>query len=117
MQQSFIPKYMPFWRVWNIAFRRALSTEQYQSALIVGLLCWPLNCMPCLPELYYSTEILFRNWLCLKEFDWCGSLDTVVSMGSRRACKDGTKFCLCGAGALSFVGTLEFQAEGAGVVI
>jgi hypothetical protein len=28
--------------------------------------------MPCYPELYYSAEILFRNWLCLKEFDWCG---------------------------------------------
>jgi hypothetical protein len=30
-------KDMLFWRVWNIAFWRALSTEQYQSALIVGL--------------------------------------------------------------------------------
>jgi hypothetical protein len=44
----------------------------------------PLNCMACLPELYYSAEILFRNWLCLTEFDWCGSLDTLVSMGMRR---------------------------------
>jgi hypothetical protein len=26
----------------------ALSTEQYQSVLIVELLCWPLNRMPCL---------------------------------------------------------------------
>jgi hypothetical protein len=52
------------------------STEQYQSVFIVGLLCWPLNRMPCLPELYYSEEIRFRNWLCLTEFDWCGSLDT-----------------------------------------
>jgi hypothetical protein len=58
--------YVLFWRVLNIAFRRALSTEQYQSALICVLLCWPLNRMPCLPELYYSAEILFRNWLCLK---------------------------------------------------
>jgi hypothetical protein len=33
--------------------------------------------MSCLPELYYSAEILFRNWICLTEFDWCGSLDTV----------------------------------------
>jgi hypothetical protein len=30
-----------FWRVRNIAFWRALSTEKYQCALIVGLLCWP----------------------------------------------------------------------------
>jgi ribonuclease HI len=28
--------------------------------------------MPCLPELYYSAKILFKNWLCLTEFDWCG---------------------------------------------
>jgi hypothetical protein len=48
------PKYMLFWRVRNIAFQRALSTEQYQSALIVGLLCWPLNRMPLPAELYYS---------------------------------------------------------------
>jgi hypothetical protein len=46
--------------------------------------CCPLNCMPCLPELFYSVEILFRNWLCLTEFDWCGSLDTVESMEMRR---------------------------------
>jgi hypothetical protein len=84
MLQSFNPKYMIFRRVRNIAFRRALTTEEYQSALIVGLLCWPLNLMPCLPELYYSAEILFRNWLCLTEFDWCGSLATVVSMEMRR---------------------------------
>jgi hypothetical protein len=45
-------------------FRRALTTttDQYKSGLILGLLCWPLNHMPCLPELYYSEEILFRNW-------------------------------------------------------
>jgi hypothetical protein len=38
--------------------------------------------MPCLPEteLYYSAGIRFKNWLCLTEFDWCGSLDTVVSI-------------------------------------
>jgi hypothetical protein len=84
MLRSFNPKYMMFWCVRNIAFRRALSTERYQSALIEELLCWPLNCMPCLPELYYSAEILFRNWFCLTEFDWCGSLDTVVSMEMRR---------------------------------
>jgi hypothetical protein len=78
MLQSFNPKYILLWRVRNIAFQRALSTEQYQSALIVGLLCWPLNRMPCFPELYYSAEILFRNWLCLIEFDWCGSLDTGI---------------------------------------
>jgi hypothetical protein len=71
---------MLFWRVRNIAFRRALSTEQYQSALIVGLLCWPLNRKPCLLELYYSAKILFMNWLCLTKFDWCQSLDTVVSV-------------------------------------
>jgi hypothetical protein len=40
--------------------------------------------MPCLPELYYNVGICFRNWLCLTEFDWCGFLDTVVSMGMRR---------------------------------
>jgi hypothetical protein len=49
--------------------RRAFSTEQYQSALRVGLLYWPLNCMPFLLDLYYSAEILFRNCLCLTEFD------------------------------------------------
>jgi hypothetical protein len=27
--------------------------------------------MLCLPELYYSAEILFRNCLCLTEFNWC----------------------------------------------
>jgi hypothetical protein len=84
MLRSFNPKYMLLWRVWNIAVRMALSTEQYQSTVIVGLLCWPLNRMPCLLELYYSAGIRFRNWLCLTEFDWCGSLDTVVSMGMRR---------------------------------
>jgi hypothetical protein len=63
MLQSFNPKYMLFWS--------ALSTEQYQSALIVGLFCWPLNRMPCILELYYSAQILFRNWLCLSEFDRC----------------------------------------------
>jgi hypothetical protein len=84
MLLSFNPRYMLFWRVRNIAFRRALSTEQYQSALIVvGLLCWPLHRMPCLPELYYNVKILFRNWLCLTEFNWCGSLDTVVSIEMR----------------------------------
>jgi hypothetical protein len=31
-----------------------------------------LNRMMCLPVLYHSAEILFRNWLCLTEFDWCG---------------------------------------------
>jgi hypothetical protein len=36
--------------------------------------------MPFLPELYYSVEILFRNWLCLREFNWCGFLDTGLSM-------------------------------------
>jgi hypothetical protein len=61
-----------------------LSPEQYQSALTVGLLCWPLNHMPCLPELYFSAEILFRNSLCLTEFDWCGSLNTVIYMVMRR---------------------------------
>jgi hypothetical protein len=82
--RSFNPNYMLFWRVRNITFRRALSTEQSQSALIVELPCWPFNCMPCFPELYYSAEILFRNRLCLTELDWCGSLDTVVSMRMRR---------------------------------
>jgi hypothetical protein len=48
MLRSFNPKYVLFWRVRNIAFQRAVSTEQYQSALTVGLLCWPLNRMPCL---------------------------------------------------------------------
>jgi hypothetical protein len=28
-----------------------------------------------LPELYYSAEILFRNWFCLTEFDWYGFLE------------------------------------------
>jgi hypothetical protein len=48
--------------------------------------------MPYLPELNYSAEILFRNWLCLTEFDWCASLETVVSMGSRSALV-GPKLC------------------------
>jgi hypothetical protein len=46
MLQSFNQKYMLFWRVQNIAFRRVLLTEQYQSALIVGLLFWPLALKP-----------------------------------------------------------------------
>jgi hypothetical protein len=105
--------WMLFWRVRNFAFHRALSTEQYQSALIVGLLCWPLNCMPCLPELYYSARILFRNWLCVTEFDWCGSLDTVVSMGMRRLTHLQEQDLVL---LLSSVGTFECQAGGAGVV-
>jgi hypothetical protein len=84
MLQSFNPKYMLFWRVRDIAFQRALSTEQYQSTLIVELHSWPLNRMPCFPELYYIAEILFRNWFCLTGFDWCGFLDTVVSMEMRK---------------------------------
>jgi hypothetical protein len=71
------PKNMLFWRVQNIAFRRALSTEQYKSALIVGLLYWSLNRMPSLPELCYSAKILYKNWFCLLEFDWYGSLWTL----------------------------------------
>jgi hypothetical protein len=108
---AFNPKYMLFWRVRNIAFRKTLSIEQYQSALIVRLLCWPLNRMPCLSVLYYSAENLFRNWLCLTKFDWCGFLDTVVSMGmrSKRTCKSGIKF-LWGRSH-----TFECQAEEAGV--
>jgi hypothetical protein len=69
-------------KYFQCAFWRALSTEQYQSDLIIRLLCWPLIRMPCLSELYYSAEILFRNWLCLTEFDWYGSL--VVSIGIRK---------------------------------
>jgi hypothetical protein len=51
--------------------------------------------------LYDSAEILFRNWLYLTEFDWCGSLDTVVSMEMRR------QTWFCGERALSSVGTFE----------
>jgi hypothetical protein len=51
MLRSFNPKYMLFWRVWNIAFWRALSTEQYQSALIVGL------CGDSLQELALSNRV------------------------------------------------------------
>jgi hypothetical protein len=40
--------------------------------------------MPCPPELYYGAEILFWNWQCLTDFDWCELLDTVVSMKMRR---------------------------------
>jgi hypothetical protein len=82
--------------IWNIAFWRALSTEQYQSDLIVGLLCWPLNHMPCLPELYYSAEILSKSWFCLTEFElvWvpghCGTheneeADALARAGSNSA--------------------------------
>jgi hypothetical protein len=118
MLRSFNPKYMLFWRVRNIAFRRALSTEQYQSALIVGLLSWPLNRMPCLPKLYYSAEYLFRNWLCLKEFDWCGSLDTMVFMEMRSPThlQERDQILHLWAVDLSSVGTLECQAGGAGMV-
>jgi hypothetical protein len=74
--------------------------------------------MPCLPELYYSVEILFRNWFCLTEFDWCGSLDTVVSMEMRRPThlQERDQVLLLWAGALSSVGTFECQAERVGVV-
>jgi hypothetical protein len=44
-----------------------------------------LNCIPCLPKLYYSAEILFKNWLCLTEFAWCGSLDTGSIHGNNEA--------------------------------
>jgi hypothetical protein len=73
-----------WWRVLYIVFRRSFSTEHYKSALIVGLLCWPLNRMAYFPELCYSAGIHFRNWRCLTEFDWCGSLDTMISMGMRK---------------------------------
>jgi hypothetical protein len=101
-----------------IAFQRAWSTEQYQSALLVGLFCWPLNRIPCLPELYYSVEIPFRNWFCLTEFDCCGSLDTVVSMERRRPTdlQVWDQILFCRAGALSSVGTFECQAEGARMI-
>jgi hypothetical protein len=61
MLQSFNPKDMLFWRVWNIAFRRSLATEQYQSDN--SLLCWPLNRIPFLPGLYYSSlqELALSN--------------------------------------------------------
>jgi hypothetical protein len=85
MLQSFNPRCMLFRRAWNMAFRRALSTEQYQSALIIGLLCWRLNRIPCLPEMYYSAEILIRIWFCLTEFDWCGSLDNEEADALARA--------------------------------
>jgi hypothetical protein len=78
MLRSFNPKYMLFWRVRNVSFQWALSIKQYQTVLIVELLFWPLNRMLCLPELYYSVEIIFRNWFYLTGFDCCGSLDTVV---------------------------------------
>jgi hypothetical protein len=55
--------------------------------------------MPSLPELYYSAEILFKNWLCLTEFDWCGNEEAEAL-----------------ARALFFIGTFECQAERAGVV-
>jgi hypothetical protein len=94
MLQSFNPKYMIFRRVRNIAFRRALITEEYQSAMIVGLLCWPLNRMPCLPESYYSAEILFRNWLCPTKFDWCESLDIGIHGNEMAAAFAGPEPCL-----------------------
>jgi hypothetical protein len=119
MLRFFNPKYMLFWRVRNIAFRRALSTEQYQTALIVELLCWPLNRMPCLPVLYYSAEIHCRNWHCLTDFNWCGSLDTVVPIGMRRPThlQERDQVLFLWGGALSSIDTFECQAEGEGVVI
>jgi hypothetical protein len=74
--------------------------------------------MPCLPELYYSAEILFRNWLCLTVFDWCGSLDTVVSMGMRRPThlQERDQVLLLWGRSIVFRITFECQAEGAGVV-
>jgi hypothetical protein len=60
------------------------GADVFSNILNVRKSCWPLNCMRGLPELYYSTEILFRNWFCRTEFDWCGSLDTVVSMEMRK---------------------------------
>jgi hypothetical protein len=111
--QFFNLKYMLFWRVRNIGFRRVLPTEQYQ---LVGLLFWPLNRLPCLLELYYSAGIRFRN--CLTEFDWCESPDTVVSMEMRRPTltRAGSSSAIVGPEPLSSVGTFECQAEGAEVV-
>jgi hypothetical protein len=68
--QSKVYAFLPY-SEYYIIFRRALSTDQYQSALIVGLLSWLLNHMPCLPELYYSVEILFRNWFWGPWKLWC----------------------------------------------
>jgi hypothetical protein len=71
MLRFFNPKYMLFWCVRNFAFRRALSTEQYQSALIVGLLCWP----SCTTVQGFALGTGFVEQT---------SLDTVVSIGMRR---------------------------------
>jgi ribonuclease HI len=91
---------MLFWCVRNIEFRRALSTEQSQSDLIVELLYWLLNRMSCLPELYCNAEILYRNWLCLTEWVLGHSgihgneeADTLARTGSSSAFV-GSELCL-----------------------
>jgi hypothetical protein len=98
---------MLFLRVRNIAFRKALSTEQYQSAdSMVALLALKsytmsarvvLQCRDSLQELALSDRV----WLV---WEWRGW----------RTCKSWIKFCFCGAGALSSVGTFECQGCGIG---
>jgi DNA polymerase IIIc chi subunit len=67
MLRTFNPKYMLFLRVRNIAFRKALSTEQYQSAdSMVALLALKsytmsarvvLQCRDSLQELALSDRV------------------------------------------------------------
>jgi hypothetical protein len=66
-------------------------------------------------QLYYSADILFKNWLCLTEFNWCGGLDTVESVEMRRHLKERDQVLLLWDRSLSSVGTFECQAEGARV--
>jgi hypothetical protein len=76
----------------------------------------PLNPMPCLPEMYYSAEILFRSWLCLTELDWCGSLDTVISMemGRPTHLQERDQVLLLGSRSLVFRWHLRVSSQGRG---
>jgi hypothetical protein len=78
MLPSFNPKYMLFWRVRNI-FNRAVPVCSYSRAALLALKTYAVSfrvVLQCRESLW--------NWIFLTEFDCCGSLDTVVSMGMKR---------------------------------
>jgi hypothetical protein len=109
---------MLFWRVRNIAFRRALARARAISicsdsraaslalksyAVSFGVV---LQCGDSLQELVLSNRV---RLVCVPGD--CGIHELV-----RCTCKSGIKFCFCRAEALSSVGTFMCQTEGAGVV-
>jgi hypothetical protein len=76
MLRSFNPKYILFWRVeYCISegiVNRVVSICSDSRAALLVLKSYAV---------YFRVTQQCRNWFCLTEFDWCGSLDTLVSMG------------------------------------